>query len=389
MKALVLEADWKPKNGYKLSPYEEKTGKAIIGSSIWKKRELTLKEIEKPKPGKKDLLVKVENCGISEPDIHFYQTDREGYILYPGLTKFPCIIGHEFSGVVEEVGSQVNGFREGDLVTSEEIIWCGECTPCRNGYPNHCQRLEEIGFTVNGALAEWISVGSKYCWKLNEIRKSYGSEANALEAGALVEPTSVAYNGVFVRSGGFKPGDFVGVWGAGPIGLAAIALSKAAGASKIFAFETKKERRELASQMGADHVFDPPALKEDGSGPCKKVLELTNRQGISMGIETAGAPLQTIPEIEKSLAINGKIVQIGRAIQRVPMYLERYQARRAQFYGAKGHSGHGIFQSVIRLMASKKIDMRKIVTSRFYLDHAVEAIEKASKRVNGKVLVKI
>jgi hypothetical protein len=269
------------------------------------------------------------------------------------------------------------------------MIWCGECTPCRNGYPNHCERLEELGFTINGAFAEWISVGSKYCWKLNEIQQAYRSEINALESGALVEPTSVAYNGIFIRGEGFKPGDFVGVWGAGPIGLAAIALSRAAGASKIFAFETKKERRELAKQMGADFVFDPIALGEGGVRPARKIIELTQGQGISMGVEAAGAPLLTIPEIEKSLAINGKIVQIGRAAQKVPMYLERFQVRRAQFYGAQGHSGHGTFQRVIRLMASKRINMRQIITSRFYLDHAVDAIERASKRVDGKVLVKI
>ncbi len=389
MKALVLEAELVPRGGYALSPFEEETGKAMTGSSVWRNPELSIKEIEKPKPGKRDLLIKVKNCGVCGSDIHFYERDEEGYILYPGLTKFPCVIGHEFSGVVEEVGPEVKGFKEGDLVTSEEMIWCGECTPCRNGYPNHCERLEELGFTINGAFAEWISVGSKYCWKLNEIQQAYGSEINALEAGALVEPTSVAYNGIFVRGEGFGPGDFVGVWGAGPIGLAAIALSRAAGASKIFAFEIKKERRALAIQMGADFVFDPAALQKKGTGPAEKVLELTQGQGISMGIEAAGAPLFTIPEIEKSLAINGKIVQIGRAAQEVPMYLERFQVRRAQFYGAQGHSGHGTFRSVIRLMASKRIDMRPIVTSRFALDQAIDAIERASGRADGKVLVNI
>jgi hypothetical protein len=389
MKALVLEAESKPRREYRLSLFEKKTGKAITGSSVWKNPRLIIKEIEKPKIGKRDLLIKVKNCGVCGSDIHFYERDKEGYMLYPGLTKFPCVIGHEFSGVVEQVGEDAKDFAEGDLVTSEEMIWCGECTPCRNGYPNHCERLEELGFTINGAFAEWISVGSKYCWKLNEVQRAYRSEVNALEAGALVEPTSVAYNGIFVRGEGFKPGDFVGVWGAGPIGLAAIALSKAAGASKIFAFETKKERRELAKRVGADFVFDPIALEEEGVRPARKIIELTQGQGISMGIEAAGAPLLTIPEIEKSLAINGKIVQIGRAAQKVPMYLERFQVRRAQFYGAQGHSGHGTFQRVIRLMASKRIDMRPIITSRFYLDHAIDAIEKASRRANGKVLVKI
>ena len=93
--------------------------------------------------------------------------------------------------------------------------------------------------------------------------------------------------------------------------------------------------------------------------------------------------------MEKSLAINGKIVQIGRAAQRVPMYLETFQVRRGQFFGAQGHSGHATFPNVIRLMASGLIDTRKMITSRYDLDDAVEAIKKASKRVDGKVMVKM
>ena len=108
-----------------------------------------------------------------------------------------------------------------------------------------------------------------------------------------------------------------------------------------------------------------------------------------MCIEAAGAPQKTIFEMEKCLDINAKIVQIGRAAQRVPIYLDRIQVRRAQIFGVRGHSGHGTFRSVIKLMASQRIDMRKIVTAKFYLDHAVEAIEKASKRADGKVMVKV
>jgi hypothetical protein len=389
MKGLVLDAEWKPKKEYVPSEQEEKTRKAINGSLVWKKRGLELKEVKKPETGKHELLIKIKNCGICGSDIHFYETDTSGYILYPGLTRFPCIIGHEFSGVVEEIGSAVDGFEQGDLVTSEEMMWCGECVPCRDGFPNHCEKLEEIGFTVNGALAEYIAVDSKYCWKLNAIKNTFRNDAAALEAGALVEPTSVAYNGIFERAGGFRPGDCVAVWGGGPIGLAAVALSRVAGASKIFAFELSKERRELARKLGADFVYNPDELHKQGSSESEKVLDFTSGQGVDMCVEAAGVPQKTILEMEKCLNINAKIVQIGRAAQRVPIYLERFQVRRSQIFGAQGHSGHGTFHRVISLMTSRGIDMRKIITAKFYLDHAVEAIEKASKRDDGKVMVKI
>ena len=384
MKGLVLSAKWEPREGYELSEFERRTGKAITGSSVWRHPKLEVKEVDKPVPKPDEVVIKVKACGICGSDIHFYETDADGYILYPGLTKFPTIIGHEFSGVIEEVGSEVQDLKPGDMVTSEEMIWCGYCTPCRNGFPNHCVNLEEIGFTIPGAMAEYIAVGAKYCWKIDAIAEHYGDEDKAFEAGALVEPTSVAYNGIFERGGGFRPGAYVAIYGAGPIGLAATALSKAAGAAKVIVFELSERRRELAKAVGADFVYSPREVV-----PSEVVMDLTGGQGADMQVEAAGAPTKTIPEMEKALAINGKIVQIGRAAQRVPMYLERFQVRRSQLFGSQGHSGHAIFPSVIRLMAAGLIDMTKIITARFDLDRAVEALERATKREDGKIMIKI
>jgi len=160
MKALRLYASKEPRPGYKFTEMELKTGKVIEGSKVWRYPKLKVEDVEKPKIGPKDLLIRVKACGICGSDIHFYETDEDGYMLYPGLTKFPCTIGHEFSGVVEEIGSEVKGFKIGDPVTSEEMLWCGECIPCRNGLPNHCVNLEELGFTVDGAMAEYVKVDS-------------------------------------------------------------------------------------------------------------------------------------------------------------------------------------------------------------------------------------
>jgi threonine dehydrogenase-like Zn-dependent dehydrogenase len=117
------------------------------------------------------------------------------------------------------------------------------------------------------------------------------------------------------------------------------------------------------------------------------VLRASGGAGADMAVEAAGAPARTVPEMEQSLAIGGKVVIIGRAAERAPMYLEHLQTRAAQVYGAQGHSGYGTFQNVIRLMASRRIDLRPVITSRFPLSEAVAAIERATKRQDGKVLV--
>lgn len=390
MRGLVLEAEWEPRKEYILSEFEKTTGKAITGSSVWRYPKLEIKNVETPTPGPDDVVIRVKYCGVCGSDVHFYETDQEGYIIYPGLTKFPSILGHEFSGIVEAIGKNVKDLKPGTPVTCEEMIWCGQCVPCRNGYPNHCINLEEIGFTINGAFAEYIVIGAKYCWPVDTLVERFGDLEKAMQAAAFCEPTCVAYNGLFIRSGGFKPGAYVVVYGAGPIGLAAIALSRAAGAARVIVFEVSETRKKLAESVGADHVYDPVALTNKGTKPRDIVMELTKGEGADVQVEAAGAMNKTIPEMETSLAINGKIIIIGRAAERVPMYLETLQVRRSQIYGSQGHSGHAIFPSVIRMMGAGLLDMSKAVTSVRPLDEVVDAIIQLSKaRAEGKIQVKV
>lgn len=383
MKGLVLDAVWEPKPDYIVSEWEKETGKAITGSSVWRHPRLEVRDWDDPQPGPKEGLIEVQACGVCGGDVHFYETDEDDYILYPGMTKFPTILGHEFSGRVLEVGKDVTTLKVGDMVTVEEMIWCGRCIPCRNGYPNHCANLEEIGFTIPGAFANYIVVDEKFCWRIEAIAERFGDAEKAYEVGALTEPTCVSYNAIFERAGGFRPGHYVSVFGAGPIGLAAIGLAKAAGAGIVAAFEICPERRKLAERIGADYVYDP---REVSAG--EVLMELSKGEGFSFHVEAAGAPHLTVPEMEKALAINSKIVQIGRAAQRVPMYLEAFQVRRAQVFGAQGHSGHETFPNVIRLVAAGRLDLSPIITARYNLTETVEAIAKAAQRADGKILVK-
>ncbi|MFQ5796465.1 MAG: scyllo-inosose 3-dehydrogenase [Candidatus Bipolaricaulia bacterium] len=384
MKALVLEAERKPRQGYQLSEFEKQTGKAVEGSQVWKNPRLVLKDVNEPKLGPRDLRLRVRAVGICGSDVHFYETDDEGYMFYPGLTKFPVTIGHEFAGEVVEVGDEATDFAVGDRVTVEEMVWCGTCRPCRDGFPNHCVNLEEIGFTIDGADAEFIVVPAKLCWKVDAIFERYSDEETAWEVAATCEPTSVAYNTIFERAEGFRPGAYVVVYGAGPIGLAAIGLARAAGASRVIAFEIAERRRQLAQAVGADEVYDPRDVR-----PHEVILEHTHGEGADMHIEAAGAPEKTIPEMEKSLAINGKIAVVGRAARRVPMFLEILQIRRGQIYGAQGHSGHGIFPSVIRMIGAGLLHNEKFITTRYPLDQGIEAVEKLSAaRDEGKIMLK-
>ncbi|UCC68874.1 MAG: alcohol dehydrogenase catalytic domain-containing protein [Armatimonadota bacterium] len=383
MKGLVLDAKWDPRPGYALSEWEQETGKAIAGNSIWRNPELGVREWPDPEVGPQEVLIEVRACGVCGSDMHFYETDEENYILYPGLTKFPCVLGHEFSGEVVETGKEVRTLAKGDMVTAEEMIWCGRCFPCRNGYPNQCTNLEEIGFTVPGAFANYIAMDEKFCWKIDAIAERLGDREKAFEVGALTEPTSVSYNAMFSRAEGFKPGHYVSVFGAGPIGLAAIGLARAAGASLIAAFEISEPRRQLAEKVGADYVYDPREVEA-----AEVMMELSKGEGFNFHVEAAGAPQVVVPEMEKALAVNAKIVQVGRAAERVPMYLEAFQVRHSQAYGAQGHSGYENFPNVIRMVASGGLDLSSIITARYGLSETVDAIARSTTRSDGKILVK-
>lgn len=387
MMAAVLYGEWAPRPGYKLTPEEERTKKVRHGSRVWKNPTLKLEYIEKPKPGPKQVLIKVKSCGICGSDVHMYEKDNEGYMLYPGMVKLPVVIGHEVSGIVEEVGSEVTDFKPGDMVTCVEMWYCGECINCKRGYFDHCINLEEMGFTKNGGFAEYLVVDAKYCWKINEFTNIYKSEDKAFEAGALVEPFSVAYKAMFIRAGGFLPGGYVVVYGCGPIGLACIMLAKVAGAGKVIAFEIIKERAELAKKVGADYVFNPIELEKEGVSIHEKILEVTNGLGADLQVEAAGYPL-LIKEMQQALAVGGKITWIGRADKEAPIWLEHFQVRSSQIYGSQGHVDYAPFMWVIRLIASGRIDPTAIVTARFKLSEILKAMERATRRVDAKIHIK-
>ena len=202
-----------------------------------------------------------------------------------------------------------------------------------------------------------------------------------------MEPTSVAYNAVIERGGGIRAGENVFILGGGPIGAAACAVLRRAGASAVILSEPSKSRRKMALDMGATHAIDP--TEENAA---EAVLDITNGVGAKIILEATGLPSIVWPDVERIIwegkAINSTVVVVARADDHIPLTGEVLQVRRANITGAQGHSGHAIFPSVIRMMGAGLIDNSKIITSRFPLDQALTALEKATKREDGKIVIK-
>jgi len=379
MKGVTLVADWDPKPGFKLGSKDIKGRQTYLGSLVWRNPKLEIREYDIPTPGPSEVLLELKACGICGSDVHMAQSDKDGYTFYPGLTGFPCILGHEFSGVVIEAGKNAfdkrtnKPFKGGERVTSEEMLWCGHCKPCADGYPNHCERLDEVGFNVNGAYAQYMVVPSRTVWSLEPLADRYQGNDIFL-AGSLVEPTSVAYNALIERGGGIRPGDRAVILGGGPIGIAACAILKRAGASQVIISEPQEERARLALEMGADHAINP--LKEDFAD---RALELTHGMGADMFMEATGLPAIVYPGIERVIwegrTLNSTVVVIARAEAKIPVTGEVLQVRRARIVGSQGHSGHGNFPRVIECMADG-MDMTRMITKKISFEEVPENIIK-------------
>jgi len=382
MQALKLKADWAPRPEYPLSARELETRNIRNGHMVWKHPRIELGAAPEPGLEPDQVRVQVGAVGICGSDMHMYEADAEGYMCYPGYVTAPNILGHEFAGRVVETGSAVRELRSGDLVTVEEIQWCGECISCRRGFVNHCEHMGEIGFTVPGAMAEYIAVRERYCWKLDELAERLGDEREALVMGAMVEPTGVSYQGMFNRTGTWTPGLHTVVFGAGPIGLAAVALAVAAGAAEVIAVDPSASRRAIAARMGASQTLDPAAVELN-----EAILELTRGRGADYVVECAGYADQTLEPLEACLAVNATLIDIGMGAARPRLPLVTYKQRGVQLAGALGHAGKGVFQHVIRLMSAGRIDMRRMVSARMALDEAPAAFRRLESREDAKIML--
>jgi 2-desacetyl-2-hydroxyethyl bacteriochlorophyllide A dehydrogenase len=202
-------------------------------------RDVELVDINKPEPKEGDVLIKVNSCGICGTDLHAYTGKLED-----SWYALPQIPGHEFSGEVASVGGSVSNVSLGDRVTVRPLISCGKCQFCKDGDEYRCDNFQIIGETVPGAMAEYVVVPSNLVHVIP-------SEVSFTE-GAMVEPLAVAFH----AARKVRRKDSVVIIGAGTIGLLIMQAIRALGAKKIIVSDILNSRLDLASKLGADHVFN-------------------------------------------------------------------------------------------------------------------------------------
>src|SRR5499425_2358456 len=201
-----------------------------------------IREVKIPAFGRTDVLVKVKVASICGTDLHIYEWDRWAQNrIHP-----PLIPGHEFCGEVVAFGNEVTSVKEGDFVSAEMHVACGKCLQCRTGEAHICQNVKIIGVDADGAFAEYVVIPESNIWKLDP--------AIPLEYASILDPLGNAVHSVLAGEIAAKA---VAITGCGPIGLFAIAVARAVGASQVFAIETNSHRRSIATEMKADLALDP------------------------------------------------------------------------------------------------------------------------------------
>jgi D-arabinitol dehydrogenase (NADP+) len=203
---------------------------------ITKPHELKLVTLERPEPGPGEVLIKVMASGICGTDIHILEGEYLG--------AYPVIPGHEFAGVVEQVGQAVSRIKVGDKVAVEPNIACDNCSYCLNNQQNFCENWQAVGVTLPGGMAEYVIAPEKAVFNIGELE---------FEEGAFVEPLSCVLHGV--QKTGIRLADRVVILGAGPIGLLLLQAVKVQGAQSVTVVELDQARAEAAQAAGADQIY--------------------------------------------------------------------------------------------------------------------------------------
>lgn len=313
---------------------------------------LKVEEVETPKAGPGEILVKVAACGVCHTDIGYID---EGV---PTFKKPPMILGHEAAGSVAGLGEGVTNFSEGDRVLIPAVFTCGDCAYCRTGRENICLNMRMLGNNMDGAYAEYTVVPARDCLNMPE---EIPLEEGCIIADAISTPYHAVKNRAKVR-----PGDVVCVYGCGGVGMNVVQLAVATGAV-VVAVDVDDDKLRMASDLGAWKT-----VNAKGVNPAKEIRKLTGG-GADIAIEAIGNPL-TIDQAFSSLKTGGRLCIVGYTGQDVKISAGRIMFREMEIVGSLGCRPVD-YHKIVDMVKGGRIKVTEMVTARFPLDEINEALD--------------
>ena len=321
--------------------------------------EFCVSEKPKPTPQSDEVLIKVACCGICGSDVH-------GMDNSSGRRIPPMIMGHEASGVIEEIGSEVSGWNLGDKVSFDSMVFCGDCEFCDRGETNLCEHRQVMGvsceeFQRDGAFAEWVIVPARILERM--------PEGLSFQEAAFTEPLAVALHAVNLVK--VKQGERAIVVGSGLIGLLVIQALKRAGCSEVVAIDTDRRRLDLALELGATSAF----LPEEDCG-----------LDFDLAMEVVGAA-PTLEKAVKSVRKGGRVGLVGNVVAEVPLALQWVVTREISLIGSCAAAGE--CTEALAAIAAGDIQVKPLISAVVPLEQGADYFRRSREGKEGllKVLI--
>ncbi|QTN01463.1 L-threonine 3-dehydrogenase [Sediminibacillus dalangtanensis] len=339
--------------------------KALVKSR--KEKGAEIQQVEIPSIGDREVLIKVKATSICGTDVHIYNWDEWSQSrVHP-----PYVFGHEFAGEVVETGEKVTKVAVGDYVSAETHIVCGHCPQCLTGKYHICENTQIIGVDRDGCFAEYVALPEDNMWK--------NPEDMPVEIASVQEPMG---NAVHTVLSGDVVGKSVAVIGCGPIGMMAVGVAKAAGASQVIAFDLNDYRLDLANQMGATTIIN--SAKEN---PVDRVKELTGGHGVDVVCEMSGHPT-AINQGFKMVTNGGRVSILSLPTKPVEVDItDDIVFKGITVQGITGRKMFETWQQVSRLLNSEQVDVSPMITHHFPLEDFEKGFNLMNEGKCGKVVL--
>ncbi len=328
---------------------------------------LEIVDAPKPSPKAGEVLIKVKACGICGSDIH-------GLDGSTGRRIPPLIMGHEASGIIEELGPGVKGYAKGDRVTFDSTLFCGECRYCREGHFNFCENRQVLGvacdeYPRDGAFADYVVVPAIVLYPMPD-------EVSFVQA-AMIEPLAVAVHGVSITP--ITIGDTALLMGAGIIGLLTLQVLRTAGCGRIYVADVDEGRLKQAMDFGATGTFNPK--KDDIPAEMKK---LTGGLGAQIALDAVGIE-STVHACLYSVRKGGNVTAIGNLAPEITLPLQHIVSHQITLRGSNASSGE--FASSLQLIQSGRVDVDSLISKVAALEEGADYFTRLYNREAGLMKV--
>lgn len=326
---------------------------------------VNLTEVPVPKPGINDVLIKIKQTSICGTDVHIYNWDNWAQ----ETIKPPMVIGHEFVGIIEEVGANVQGYQKGDLVDGEGHIVCGICRNCLAGRRHLCRDTKGVGVNRDGAFAEYLCIPASNAVHVDpaiplDVLSCFDPLGNATH-------TALQYDLV---------GEDVLITGAGPIGCMAAAIAKHAGARQIVVTDVNPARLALATRMGATRAVN---VAQEKLKDVQK--ELGMREGFDVGLEMSGNP-QALNDMIENMAHGGRIALLGIMPSSAAVNWNKVVFNMLTIKGIYGREMYETWYKMTSMIQSG-LDITPVITHHFHYTDFQEAFDLMRSGKCGKIVL--